>query len=161
MFPSYLTPHKKRTVGGPEDAASIDDFLCDYRPQLMDVHDFMSFSEHQLDPSSSLHSAEYDKHSFSAPSYMVSDVGDAFHQSNQPLIQNVLSAQYPAVATQPGKRLSRSIFKRTYTKSSAETKDARRREQNREAQRRFRAKQICRMHYPASLMSRQNAIRWH
>ena len=128
---------------------SIDEFLNDYRPQLMDVRKFMVCPEELEMDLERVSEAQFEDLNWTA--FEFSSAGSGLNLSNilEPPANKANQCAQSSLGTAIEKVLEKScpqqttpIRKRVYNKLSAEKKAERRKVQNREAQRRFREKQL-------------------
>ena len=138
---------RKSNAGFSGREKSIDEFLHNYRPKLVDLRDFMTFTgpgEIWQDTFTSLQFDAMDhaqcmalqsSFTFSTPEICRN------REKNQP---EPLTAQKSTCLST--KQQHAAIRKRPYIKLPAEKKMERRKEQNREAQRRFRERHMLHGH---------------
>ena len=132
---------RKSNAGFPGREKSIDEFLHNYRPKSVDLRDFMTCNgESWQDTFTSLQSDAMDHAQC-----------NTFSSSAPEICRNREKNQSPPSAAQKSTCLSTkqqhaAIRKRPYIKLPAEKKMERRKEQNREAQRRFRERHLLHGH---------------
>ena len=141
---------RKSNAGFSGREKSIDEFLHNYRPKLVDLRDFMAspgascqdaFTSMQFDALDHAQCMSLQSSFTFSVSEKCSTVTELKREKNQP----APSAAQKSTCLST-KQQHAAIRKRPYIKLPAEKKMERRKEQNREAQRRFRERHLLHGH---------------